>query len=55
MLIFERGAVEVELTSPRLAGMTYFDRAATGPHEVALAVDADRFFAEYFGTTGGAA
>jgi len=52
---YARGAVEVELASPRLAGMTYFDRAATGPHEVALAVDADRFFAEYFGTTGGAA
>ena len=50
---YARGQVDVELISPRLAGMTYFDRAATGPHEVAQTVDAERFFADYFGTTGG--
>ena len=49
---YARGEVAIELASTRLAGMTYFDRAAGGPHEVALAVDADRFFREYFGTTG---
>ena len=49
---YARGEVAIELASTRLAGMTYFDRAAGGPHEVSLAVDADRFFREYFGTTG---
>jgi inosine-uridine nucleoside N-ribohydrolase len=43
-----RGAVEVELTSAHLSGMTYFTEDAAGPHEVALGVDPDRFFADYF-------
>jgi len=46
---FERGLVEVELASDRLAGVTYWTpQAATGPHEVALTVDAGRFFDHYF-------
>lgn len=49
---YARGSVAVELASPRLAGMTYFTAAETGPHEAALTVDAGRFFNEYFGVTG---
>jgi purine nucleosidase len=45
---FERGLVEVELASDRLAGVTYWTPQASGPHEVALQVDAGRFFAHYF-------
>lgn len=45
-----RGTVAVELASPRLEGLTYFDRRADGPHEVAETVSADRFFDEYFAT-----
>ena len=51
---FTRGAVEVELASTRLAGMTYFTWGEGGPHEVATTVDAARFFQEYFGVTGAA-
>lgn len=50
---FAQGRVEVELASTRLAGMTYFAHATDGPHEVALAVDSERFFQDYFGVTGG--
>lgn len=50
---FAQGCVEVELASARLAGMTYFAHATDGPHEVALAVDRERFFQDYFGVTGG--
>jgi len=45
---FEKGTVGVELTSPRLAGMTLWTPAATGKHEVALEVDSARFFEHYF-------
>ncbi len=50
---YERGQVDVELASTKLAGMTYFAKAASGPHEVAMTVNASRFFAEYFGVTAG--
>ncbi len=49
---YTRGEVKIELQSPRLAGMTYFRKDEAGPHEVALGVNAGRFFEEYFGTTG---
>lgn len=49
---YERGIVEVELASPRLAGLTHFTPQAGGPHEVAATVDPDRFFEEYFAVTG---
>ncbi len=48
---YQRGTVEVELASTRLAGMTYFAEDDIGPHEVAAQVDADRFFNEYFTVT----
>ena len=50
---YERGQVDVELASAQLAGMTYFAKADGGPHEAAMTVDANRFFAEYFGVTAG--
>jgi len=46
---FERGRVDVELSSERLQGMTHWAPDAEGPHEVALEVDAERFFEHYFG------
>jgi inosine-uridine nucleoside N-ribohydrolase len=46
---FEKGLVEVELTSERLGGLTYWTpQASPGPHEVALGVEAERFFDHYF-------
>jgi purine nucleosidase len=50
---YTRGQVDVELLSSELPGMTYFRKEEAGPHEVALGVDAGRFFDEYFGVTGG--
>ncbi len=50
---YTRGTVDVELLSAQLPGMTYFRSDEAGPHEVALGVDPDRFFDEYFGVTGG--
>jgi inosine-uridine nucleoside N-ribohydrolase len=51
---YERGLVEVELASTRLAGLTHFTRGEDGMHEVAMQVNAERFFREYFTvTTGG--
>lgn len=46
---FERGNVEVELASPRLAGHTLWTPKADGRHEVATRVDAAKFFDRYFG------
>jgi inosine-uridine nucleoside N-ribohydrolase len=45
---FERGCVDVELTSPRLLGMTHWAASADGPHEVALQVNPQKFFDHYF-------
>jgi inosine-uridine nucleoside N-ribohydrolase len=45
---FERGRVDVELASPRLLGMTHWAADVTGPHEVALQVNPQRFFDHYF-------
>jgi inosine-uridine nucleoside N-ribohydrolase len=45
---FERGQVDIELKSDSLLGMTHWTAAADGPHEVALTVDAQRFFDHYF-------
>ncbi|MCZ2095588.1 MAG: nucleoside hydrolase, partial [Anaerolineae bacterium] len=51
---FQRGTVEVELTSQRLLGMTHWTSdPASGRHEVALHVDPSRFFERYFSTLGG--
>ena len=48
--VFERGQVEVELASERLAGATYWTPRADGPHEIALSVEPRRFFDHYFTT-----
>jgi purine nucleosidase len=45
---FERGLVQVELASERLAGLTHWKPQPGGPHEVALTVDPIRFFEHYF-------
>lgn len=52
---YERGQVEVELASAHLPGMTYFTKMDDGPHEVAMTVNAKRFFDEYFTVTAGGA
>jgi purine nucleosidase len=46
---FERGEVEVELKSTKLAGTTLWTPKADGPHEIATKVDAPKFFEHYFG------
>jgi inosine-uridine nucleoside N-ribohydrolase len=48
---FTPGQVEVELASDRGAGMTWWREEAQGPHQVALEVDAGRFFDHYLATT----
>ena len=46
---FEKGWVDVELASPRLHGLTYWDPgAAHSRHEVAVAVNPEHFFEHYF-------
>ena len=45
---FERGRVEIELSSPRLAGLTLWTPGIDGPHAVAVGVDKGRFFEHYF-------
>ncbi|MEW6749656.1 MAG: nucleoside hydrolase [Candidatus Latescibacterota bacterium] len=47
---FARGQVEVELASERVRGMTHWRAAPEGPHQVALRVEPERFFAHYFAT-----
>jgi inosine-uridine nucleoside N-ribohydrolase len=48
---FERGGIEVELTSQRTLGMTHWTPdSANGRHEVALRVSPQRFFDRYFST-----
>ncbi len=45
---FERGHVDVELASARLAGHTHWTPDPAGPHEAALTVNAPKFFDHYF-------
>jgi inosine-uridine nucleoside N-ribohydrolase len=46
---YHRGMVDVELTSEKLQGLTFWkEDAAKGRHEVALDVNPNRFFEEYF-------
>lgn len=45
---WSRGTVEVETESARLGGLTRFQPDPSGGHEVALDVDAERFFGAYF-------
>jgi inosine-uridine nucleoside N-ribohydrolase len=47
--VFERGTVDIETDSKRLRGFTHFiPDHASGKHEIAVEVDADRFFKYYF-------
>jgi inosine-uridine nucleoside N-ribohydrolase len=49
---FERGNVDIELVDEKLLGQTKWQpNAESGAHEVALQVDAQRFFDHYFGVT----
>ena len=46
---FQRGQVDVELSSPRLLGHTAWKAGdASSPHEVAMEVKPTLFFEEYF-------
>lgn len=45
---FERGTVDVELPSPRLAGTTLWKADLSGRHEIATEVDPARFFERFF-------
>jgi inosine-uridine nucleoside N-ribohydrolase len=45
---FDTGQVEIELTSPRLAGFTHWTKKADGQHQVAMHVEPERFFQEFF-------
>jgi purine nucleosidase len=48
---FERGRVDVELASPKLQGLTYWDLGVVhSRHEVAVAVNPERFFEHFFAT-----
>jgi len=46
--VFKKGTVEVELTSERLRGMTFWKPGDSERHEVALEVDSRRFLEHYF-------
>jgi len=46
--VFKKGTIDVELTSERLKGMTFWKPSDRGRHEVALEVDSKRFFEHYF-------
>ena len=46
---FTHGRVAVELGDPQALGQTRWTPDADGPHQVALEVDAARFFEHYFG------
>lgn len=43
-----RGHVEVELENPRLLGQTRWTPRDDGAHEIAVTVEAEQFFAEFF-------
>lgn len=47
------GRATVHTSDDGLAGLMQWKRDATGPHEIAVTVDAARFFEHYFGVTGG--
>ena len=45
---YERGLIEVETTSPRAAGMTYWSQDEHGRHVAASSVNSAAFFKHYF-------
>ncbi len=50
---YARGAVRVDLENPDLLGKTHWTPHADGPHEIAVTVDAQRFFAHFFSVLEG--
>ena len=50
---YERGRIEVELASSRVAGMTHWTSDAGGPHRLATSVNVDLFFERYFAVASG--
>jgi len=46
---FEQGDVSINLSDPARMGQTDFVQAEAGSHDVAVSVNADRFFDHYFG------
>ena len=50
---FARGTAEVETTSDRASGLTYWTPGDNGPHEIATTVDPARFFTHFFETLNG--
>lgn len=50
----ERGTVSVWVNDDALYGLTRWGKSDHGRHEIAVAVDAPRFFERYFAVTGGA-
>ncbi len=53
LCVFQRGTITVELDSEPLRGLTRWQADDSGPHEIAVAVDVDRFFAHFFAVLGG--
>lgn len=45
---YQQGLAEIELTSERLAGLTYWKPDANGPHEIATTVDVPHFYDHFF-------
>jgi len=50
---YARGMVRVDLENPDLLGKTHWTPGGDGPHEIAVSVDADRFFSHFFGVLEG--
>ena len=50
---YETGTVTVHAQNDNLAGLTKWKQENGGPHQIAVSVDADGFFAHYFAMTGG--
>ena len=52
LCVFKQGSVEVELDSKKLEGLTWLAADEPGNDQVALEVDAERFFRHYFDILG---
>ena len=50
---FETGCAEIETSSSRLEGLTYWTADSKGNNEAAFSVDKDRFFKHFFGVCYG--
>ena len=50
---YARGTVRVDLENSDLMGKTHWTPNETGPHEIAVTVDPDRFFVHFFATLEG--